>query len=89
MPGVEAVAFLDDQPIGINGQTGSNGSYLIDNLTSASRVTVKATKPGLMPIQPIEADIQIGEITEGVDPLLWNQPHFAAWSMKRALSAIG
>jgi len=70
VPGVEAVAFLDDQPIGINGQTGSNGSYLIDNLTSAGRVTVKATKPGLMPIQPIEADIQIGETTEGVDLLV-------------------
>ena len=43
---------------------------MIDNLTSAGQVTVKATKPGLMPIQPIEADIQIGETTEGVDLLV-------------------
>jgi len=68
VPGVEAVAFLDDQPIGINGQTGSNGSYLIDNLTPAGRVTIKATRP---------AGVRLVRLPKGLISLFWNQPRFA------------
>ena len=65
--GVEMVAFLDDQPVGINGETDWSGNYLIDNITQAGRVTVMAAKPGVMPINPVEVDVRIGQATENVD----------------------
>ena len=65
--GVEMVVFLDDQPVGINGETDWSGNYLIDNIVQAGRVTVKAIKSGEIPIKPVEVDVRIGQATENVD----------------------
>ena len=73
---VEMVAFLNDQPVGINDETDWSGNYLIDNITQAGRVTVMAAKPGVMPINPVEIDVRIGQATENVDFTIFDPTAF-------------
>jgi hypothetical protein len=64
--GVEVVALKGDVPVGISGKTDRNGDYVIENITEAGEVTVRAKVAGSLP-GVATVLVEIGETTAGVN----------------------
>ena len=68
--GVEVSALKSDLPIGIVGKTDSDGNYVIENITEAGSVTVRAINPGLIPGVAENVTVQISQTTADIDLIL-------------------
>ena len=64
---VSVEALFEGKSVGIATKTDHNGQYLIDNITQMGRISVHASKPGTIPIPPIEVDVTLGQKTEVID----------------------
>ncbi len=67
--GIEVFALKDGVSIGISGETDWDGNYIIENITEAGQVTVRARKAGLLPGIAM-VSVQIGVTTDNVDFVL-------------------